>query len=77
VELMGSFDNWTKSLNMAKKFNYETGATDFTVRVAMDDMNPGDKVLFKFKVDGEWRTSSDFPVEVDASGFENNAFRVP
>jgi len=37
----------------------------------------GDKILYKYVVDGQWVNSPDDPTETDGSGNVNNVFQVP
>jgi len=54
----GTFDNWCSSLPLTKG---EDGVHRGTIRV-----DSSDKLLFKFIVDGEWRTSTAYEEEADA-----------
>ena len=65
VFITGNFDNWKCSLKLAK--NNDTGLFETIIRV-----DPREKLIFKFIVDGVWRCSMDFPTEFDDMQNVNN-----
>ncbi|KAJ3014082.1 UNVERIFIED_CONTAM: hypothetical protein HDU68_000444 [Siphonaria sp. JEL0065] len=74
VFVTGEFDNWSQSIQLTKS---EDGSA-FTASVTLAaTVQPGDKIQFKFVVDGEWKTSSAFPIQNDGNGNDNNVFTVP
>ncbi|KAI9339936.1 hypothetical protein BDR26DRAFT_861850 [Obelidium mucronatum] len=74
VVVTGEFDNWSQSIEMKKE---EDGST-FTARVPLAaSVQPGDKIMFKFVVDGVWKTSPSNPIQDDGNGNENNVFIFP
>ncbi|ODV82666.1 carbohydrate-binding module family 48 protein [[Candida] arabinofermentans NRRL YB-2248] len=62
VYVTGTFDNWSKSCKLDKN---ESG---FSKSIEL----PGEKILYKFVVDGVWCTSTNAKLELDSSGIENN-----
>lgn len=60
--MTGTFDNWSGSLPLVKQ---ASGEFELTVPLA------DDKTLFKFIVDGEWKTSPEYEVLAE-DGNENN-----
>ncbi|KAI9574999.1 immunoglobulin E-set, partial [Boletus coccyginus] len=64
----GTFDQWSSSIHLVK------GDTGFsgTVKVPW-----GQKVAYKFIVDGRWRCRDDLPQEDDGHGNMNNVLRTP
>lgn len=68
VRLMGSFDDWTRGAHLSPEWSgHGDGMTDtFT---AVLSLAPGTYEV-KFLVDGEWRTTDDWPCVGD--GFERN-----
>ncbi|KAJ3026838.1 UNVERIFIED_CONTAM: hypothetical protein HDU68_004976 [Siphonaria sp. JEL0065] len=74
VIVTGEFDNWSQSIQLTKS---EDGSV-FTANVTLaDSVQPGDKIQYKFVVDGEWKTSPAFPIQNDGNGNDNNVFTVP
>ncbi|GAA6033575.1 hypothetical protein JCM8097_001462 [Rhodosporidiobolus ruineniae] len=69
VIFTGSFDSWSSSLPLTRSNGGNWTATR--------QSEFGEKVVYKFVVDGQWRTSSTAPIEWDASGNENNVCQVP
>ena len=63
--MTGTFDNWSKSTKLSQSSDGKFRATvSFPQR---------EKVLFKYVVDGQWTTTSQFKVERDSTtGIENN-----
>ena len=68
VRLMGSFDDWTRGAHLSPEWSgHGDGMTDtFT---AVLSLPPGTYEV-KFLVDGEWRTTDDWPCV--GEGFERN-----
>ncbi|KIK99689.1 carbohydrate-binding module family 48 protein, partial [Paxillus rubicundulus Ve08.2h10] len=68
VIVTGTFDQWSSSIHLAK------GDVGFsgTVKIPW-----GEKVAYKFIVDGYWLCRDDRPQEDDGHGNINNFFRVP
>ena len=68
VRLMGSFDDWTRGIHLSPEWHgHGDGMSDtFTATVALV---PGVYEV-KFLVDGEWRTTDDWPTK--GEGFERN-----
>jgi len=64
VYLCGSFDNWTGKYRMEK----DPKIMGFRISLEL----PAEKVLFKFIVDGMWKTSSKGLQECNSSGIWNN-----
>ncbi|KAL9080092.1 MAG: hypothetical protein Q9159_007660 [Coniocarpon cinnabarinum] len=67
VYVTGTFDDWSKSVQLAK----ENGV--FTKQVDLPS-NAHD-ILYKFVVDGKWVTDSAQPTSTDHEGNENNILR--
>ncbi|BGP20740.1 hypothetical protein JCM10213_001015 [Rhodosporidiobolus nylandii] len=65
----GSFDSWSASLPLE-----HIGGPVFR---ASTRLKWGEKVVYKFIVDGNWVTSPLAPREWDSGGNENNVFQVP
>ncbi|KAL8950085.1 MAG: hypothetical protein Q9222_003849 [Ikaeria aurantiellina] len=63
VYVTGTFDDWAKSVKLDKD-----GAS-FEKKV---ELPLGQKILYKFVVDGEWTTDHTAPQEVDEHGNQNN-----
>lgn len=53
--MTGTFDNWSQSLPLVK-----TSAGDFEITLPLQADKGEDKVLFKFVVDGDWKTSEEY-----------------
>ncbi|KAG8964733.1 hypothetical protein FRC03_001412 [Tulasnella sp. 419] len=68
VILTGSFDNWSRSVNLTKTGNGFSGKVPLPY---------GSKVSFKFIVDGNWATHAYFPTERDSLGNLNNILYTP
>ena len=68
VRLMGSLDDWTRGIHLSPEWHgHGDGMSDtFTATVALV---PGVYEV-KFLVDGEWRTTDDWPTK--GEGFERN-----
>jgi len=64
----GTFDQWSSSIHLVK------GDTGFSVIVKAPW---GQKVVYKFIVDGRWRCREDLPQEEDGLGNTNNVLRTP
>lgn len=69
VALVGSWDEWTEQLGMKRA---EADGTQWEIT---KDLEPG-HFTFKFVVDGTWTTGTEYPVEADGFGGENNAVDV-
>lgn len=64
--MTGNFDNWTVKndpLTATEEANGYSKQIKFEKR---------EKIVFKFVVDGDWRVSSNYKIEKDAAGIENN-----
>ncbi|KAJ3400184.1 hypothetical protein HDU80_007200 [Chytriomyces hyalinus] len=72
VIVTGSFDNWSQSVSMVK--DAANDARYLATVTLGPTFKKGDKITYKFVVDGEWRISPTQPTEHDASGNENNVF---
>ncbi|KAI8845603.1 immunoglobulin E-set [Chytriomyces cf. hyalinus JEL632] len=72
VIVTGSFDNWSQSVTMVK--DAANDARYLATVTLGPSFKKGDKITYKFIVDGEWRVSPSQPTEHDASGNENNVF---
>ncbi|KAI6122793.1 hypothetical protein EV401DRAFT_1858561, partial [Pisolithus croceorrhizus] len=68
VIVTGTFDQWSASIHLAK------GDTGFR---GMVKLPWGEKVAYKFIVDGYWSCRDDQPMENDGSGNINNILYVP
>ncbi|PPR02490.1 hypothetical protein CVT24_002039 [Panaeolus cyanescens] len=68
VIVSGTFDNWTSSLPLQKT------STGFAVTTRVPW---GEKVKYKFIVDGQWLVRDDRPTEVDFGGYVNNVLVTP
>ncbi|KZT54531.1 carbohydrate-binding module family 48 protein, partial [Calocera cornea HHB12733] len=68
VVVTGTFDNWTSSQTLQKT---ESGFS------ALISLPYGQKVEYKYVVDGAWVTRSDEPSETDNSGNVNNVLLTP
>jgi len=68
VVVTGSFDEWKSTVNLTK------GEDGFSADVPL---NLGEKVLYKYVVDGVWQHNPSEDSEVDLSGNTNNVFHVP
>ncbi|KAJ3061573.1 hypothetical protein HDU98_002487 [Podochytrium sp. JEL0797] len=80
----GEFDAWSQSVEMTKSadgsafvsipplFLLSTATVILPATVAA-----GDKIQYKFVVDGVWKTSHAIPTTQDAQGNINNVFTVP
>ncbi|EIW82488.1 carbohydrate-binding module family 48 protein [Coniophora puteana RWD-64-598 SS2] len=68
VVLTGTFDKWSRSIHMSR-----TGG-GYESRVAVPW---GEKVAYKFIVDGRWTTSDQQPTERDRAGNLNNVYHAP
>ncbi|KAL7786253.1 carbohydrate-binding module family 48 protein [Trichoderma ceciliae] len=64
VFVTGTFDNWTKSEQLAKEGDV------FQKRVTLKDASQ--KIYFKFVVDGKWTVNESTPKEADHEGNVNN-----
>lgn len=65
VILTGDFDNWSGSLPLVKT---SSGEFEIALPVKVEDSN---KFIFKFIVDGDWKTSTEYQV-LDEDGNQNN-----
>ncbi|KZO92182.1 carbohydrate-binding module family 48 protein [Calocera viscosa TUFC12733] len=68
VVVTGTFDNWSSSQPLTKS---DTG---FAASIPLPY---GERVQYKYVVDGYWCTRADEPSETDASGNVNNIFLTP
>ncbi|KAG8948826.1 hypothetical protein FRC04_009291 [Tulasnella sp. 424] len=68
VVLTGSFDNWSKSVHMEKT------PAGFSGKVKLPY---GQKVDYKYVVDGQWQVNPDFPTTYDWQGNINNYIVTP
>lgn len=64
VYVTGTFDDWTKSIKLDKVGDV------FEKEVTFPDK--GEKIYYKFVVDGEWTVNQAAPKENDPNGIENN-----
>ncbi|KAI0723443.1 hypothetical protein C8Q76DRAFT_395496 [Earliella scabrosa] len=69
VIVTGTFDGWSCSHHLTKT---PSGSFEGTVRIPW-----GDKISYKYIVDGRWTTTDDQPTEMDPMGNLNNVFRAP
>jgi hypothetical protein len=68
VIVTGTFDKWASSIHLVKVPAGFEGVTDIPW---------GQKIKYKFIVDGEWVVLEDQPTEVDPGGFVNNIYTAP
>ena len=68
VVVTGTFDNWQQTVKLARM----PGSGNFYSATAPLDRSQ--KWLFKFVVDGMWRCSPHYPIEIDEQGNENNVY---
>ncbi|KIO30523.1 carbohydrate-binding module family 48 protein [Tulasnella calospora MUT 4182] len=68
VTLTGSFDNWARSVHMEKTL------AGFSAKVKLPY---GQKVDYKYVVDGQWAVNEDFPTTYDWQGNINNYIITP
>ncbi|KIY45915.1 carbohydrate-binding module family 48 protein, partial [Fistulina hepatica ATCC 64428] len=68
VIVTGSFDQWTSSLRLVRTDRGFKGKTQAPW---------GQKITYKFVVDGQWLTSPDQPTEYDNMGNLNNVYFAP
>jgi len=68
VIVTGTFDNWSRSVQMAK------GDRGFNSKVRIPY---GQKTDYKFIVDGRWLVNDNFPTEWDGAGNVNNYVMAP
>lgn len=69
VIVTGTFDNWSSSVHL-----HRDNDNTWTATVPLPY---GQTVLYKYVVDGEWKTHHDQPIQQDGSGNQNNSFTVP
>ncbi|EJF63021.1 hypothetical protein DICSQDRAFT_39401, partial [Dichomitus squalens LYAD-421 SS1] len=69
VIVTGSFDNWSSTRHLTRT---NSGSFEGTVQIPW-----GEKVQYKYIVDGRWTTTDDRPTELDSVGNLNNVFRAP
>ena len=67
VYVTGTFDNWSKSVNLAK----DSGIFSQQVHVP----SAAEDIFYKFVVDGKWTVDSTQPTAKDHEGNENNILR--
>eukprot|EP00914_Ancora_sagittata_P029933 GHVO01059441.1.p1 GENE.GHVO01059441.1~~GHVO01059441.1.p1 ORF type:complete len:461 (+),score=42.92 GHVO01059441.1:26-1384(+) len=65
VTVSGTFDQWSRSLHLAKGEDGHRGKTE---------VKWGEKVLYKYIVDGNWAVDTQKPTEIDPAGNVNNVF---
>ncbi|KAH3667813.1 hypothetical protein WICMUC_005213 [Wickerhamomyces mucosus] len=65
VYVTGTFDNWSQNTRLYKNSNNHNYSTTI-------EIDPNEKLIFKFIVDGKWLTTSNFKTEKDSVGIENN-----
>ena len=58
VIVTGDFDLWRQSLPMVKQID---GTFSLTMPIPVKSLKDGNRLYFKYVVDGEWVTSSDYP----------------
>ncbi|GAA96640.1 carbohydrate-binding module family 48 protein [Mixia osmundae IAM 14324] len=68
VIVTGTFDNWASTVHLTKEESGFRGSVKLPY---------GEKVLFKYIVDGHWQTQPDEPQENDGSGNVNNVLNIP
>ncbi|KAF9008791.1 hypothetical protein BDQ17DRAFT_1236389 [Cyathus striatus] len=68
VIVTGTFDQWSRSILLSKT---PTGF-EATIKIPY-----GDKIKYKFIVDGQWVFRDDLPTDVDPGGFINNVYTAP
>ncbi|EGO01584.1 carbohydrate-binding module family 48 protein, partial [Serpula lacrymans var. lacrymans S7.3] len=68
VIVTGTFDQWSSSIHLTK----DPSSFQGKVRIPW-----GEKIVYKFIVDGNWVTHSDHPIEADSSGNRNNVYTAP
>ncbi|KAF5393711.1 hypothetical protein D9757_000303 [Collybiopsis confluens] len=68
VTVTGTFDQWAKSLRLVKEEDGYRGKIE---------VKWGEKILYKYIVDGEWVPDIQQPTEVDSAGNTNNVFIAP
>lgn len=66
VRLMGSFDDWTRGFHLSPEFDGDLELGSFSCVCAL----PPGEYQVKFLVDGEWRTTEDWPTV--GEGYERN-----
>ena len=57
VIVTGNFDDWTKSIICEKSNRGHVGILE---------LKKPQKIIFKFIIDGEWKTSPYYPTEMDS-----------
>lgn len=67
VYVTGTFDNWSKTERLEW-----TRDGILAKRVKLNLTDDQEKILFKFVVDGDWRTDPRAPIDTDADGNQNN-----
>ncbi|KAF8901632.1 immunoglobulin E-set, partial [Gymnopilus junonius] len=68
VIVTGTFDDWSASTPLTRTQSGFEGTTKIPW---------GQKIKYKFVVDGRWVTHEDQPTETDPGGFVNNVFTAP
>ncbi|KAJ7591390.1 hypothetical protein C8J56DRAFT_561765 [Mycena floridula] len=68
VIVTGTFDQWSSSLKLVKGDDGFTGTLD---------ISPGEKITFKYIVDGNWTHDPSQPTETDEAGNVNNVYTAP
>lgn len=69
---MGSFDGWTRGVELNAEDNMDAGFSLFTTVITL---KPGEYQV-KLQVDGEWRLCMDWPTMDDGSGNTVNVLTV-
>ena len=73
ASIKGSWDNWTEEIALKRVKNNFTGFFEFYVTIKIA---PGN-YQFKFLVDGNWVTSTSYPIVDTADNYQNNLLTVP
>ncbi|KIM45902.1 carbohydrate-binding module family 48 protein [Hebeloma cylindrosporum] len=68
VIVTGTFDDWSSSVYLTKT----PAGFEGTTKIPW-----GEKIKFKFVVDGNWVVHEDQPTEIDPGGFVNNVYSAP
>ncbi|KAJ3093078.1 hypothetical protein HK100_006775, partial [Physocladia obscura] len=72
VFVTGEFNNWSRPIELIKE---KTGSI-FSALVVLPEACPGEKIQYKFIVDGVWKTSLSKPIQDDGHGNKNNVFMI-
>lgn len=68
VIVTGTFDQWSSSLHLEKGHDGFSGKTFIEY---------GQKITYKFVVDGDWKVDDSLPTEADGAGNINNVYTAP